>query len=197
MIALLKLSKPKTFFLFFPVDTGRKLNVHKTSRTSFERLLYVQFTSCVYWIMSESKADASFPKYQLEINGYICYRNDRKKYGGGLMFYISKGVPCKVLTNLTVSPDAEMIAIECHQMKCKWLLFSVYKPPIQSDSEFTEEIFTTMNHYIPSLLGDLNMTTENFYLNNLMQVFNLNALIKTPTCYQSYNPTCIDNILTN
>ena len=27
-----------------PVDTGRKLNVHKTSRTSSERLIYVQFT---------------------------------------------------------------------------------------------------------------------------------------------------------
>ena len=30
-----------------------------------------------------------------------------------------------------------------------------------------------------------------------MQVFNLIALIKTPTCYQSHNPICIDNILTN
>ena len=38
-----------------PVDTERKLNVHKTFRrhpktswTSSERLMYVQFTSCVY-----------------------------------------------------------------------------------------------------------------------------------------------------
>ena len=30
-----------------PVDTGRKLNLHKTSWTSSERLMYVQFTSCV------------------------------------------------------------------------------------------------------------------------------------------------------
>ena len=29
-------------------DTWRKLNVRKTSRTSFERLVCVQFTSCVY-----------------------------------------------------------------------------------------------------------------------------------------------------
>ena len=47
------------------------------------------------------------------------------------------------------------------------------------------------------LLGDLNMTTENLYLNNLMQIFNLNALIKTPTSYQSHNLTCIYNTLTN
>ena len=78
----------------------------------------------------------------------------------------------------------------------------VYKPPIQSDSEFAEEIVRILNYYVPSyenifLLGDLNMTTENLHLNNLIQIFNLNALIKTPTCYQSHNPTFIDNILTN
>ena len=32
-----------------PVDTGRKLNVHKTFRRRPGRLMYVQFTSCVYW----------------------------------------------------------------------------------------------------------------------------------------------------
>ena len=32
-----------------PVDTGRKLNVHKTFRRHLERLMYVQFTFCVYW----------------------------------------------------------------------------------------------------------------------------------------------------
>ena len=36
------------FQLGYPVNTGRKLNVHKTFSTSSERLMYVQFTSCVY-----------------------------------------------------------------------------------------------------------------------------------------------------
>ena len=35
-------------FVFDPADTGRKLNVHKTFRASSERLMYVQFTSCIY-----------------------------------------------------------------------------------------------------------------------------------------------------
>ena len=34
----------------FPADTGRKLNGHKTSRTTSERLMYLQFTSCVYGV---------------------------------------------------------------------------------------------------------------------------------------------------
>ena len=33
-----------------PVDTRRKLNLHKTFWTSSERLMYVQFTSCVYGV---------------------------------------------------------------------------------------------------------------------------------------------------
>ena len=32
-----------------PADTGRKLNVHKTFRRRPKLLMYVQFTSCVYW----------------------------------------------------------------------------------------------------------------------------------------------------
>ena len=34
--------------LVYPLDIGCKLNVHKTFRTSSERLMYVQFTSCAY-----------------------------------------------------------------------------------------------------------------------------------------------------
>ena len=41
-----------TSHLYIPVDTGRKyertLDIQKTSRTSSERLMYVQFTSYVY-----------------------------------------------------------------------------------------------------------------------------------------------------
>ena len=38
-----------------PVDTGHKLNVHKTSS---QRLMYVQFMSCVYWGDSFKKSVA-------------------------------------------------------------------------------------------------------------------------------------------
>ena len=37
----------------YPVDTGRKLNLHKTFRRRPGRLMYVQFTSCVYWVVNQ------------------------------------------------------------------------------------------------------------------------------------------------
>ena len=54
---------------------------------------------------------------QVKINGYKCFRRDRNKYGGGLMFYISEGIPSKFLTNRTVSPNVEEAAIEFHQKR--------------------------------------------------------------------------------
>ena len=56
------------------------------------------------------------------------------------MFYISEGIPCKILTNQTVSSNVEIMTIECHQMKRKWLLLGVYKPPIQSDSDLLKKL---------------------------------------------------------
>ena len=63
----------------------------------------------------------------------------------------------------------------------------IHKPGIQSYLGFTEGIIRNLNHYVTSheniiLLGDFNMTTENLHLNNPIQIFHLNAFIKTPTC---------------
>ena len=41
------------------------------------------------------------------------------------------------------------------------------------------------------------MKTENTHLNDLLQIYDLTALIKEPTYYQSQNPHCIDHFLTN
>ena len=47
------------------------------------------------------------------------------------------------------------------------------------------------------LIGDFNLTINNKILENVMTTFNLECLIKKPTCFQSSNPTCMDLILTN
>ena len=41
------------------------------------------------------------------------------------------------------------------------------------------------------------MSVENSHFQNVMQIYDLSPLIKEPTCFQSHNPTCIDNFLTN
>ena len=95
-----------------------------------------------------------------------------------------------------------LIAIEIHQNKSSWLFIGIYKPPSQSDKEFTNRLSSIIDYYSPKyenliLIGDFNLSIENQYLDALIQTYNLNNLINKPTCFQSNTPTCIDLILTN
>ena len=65
-----------------------------------------------------------------------------------------------------------------------------------------EAICPTTNEYSAHyehivIFGDFNMSVENSHFQNLMQIYDLSPLIKEPTCFQSHNPTCIHNLLTN
>ena len=154
------------------------------------------------FLISESKIDSTFPNMQFKINGYKLFRRDRNRFGGGLMLYLNEEIPCKFLNNHPIVPNAEIICIEFHQLKRKWLLLGCYKPPTQNDLEFIASITKIVDFYLQKfenlfIIGDLNMKTENTHLNDLLQMYDLPALIKEPTCYQSQNPNYIDHFLTN
>ena len=77
-----------------------------------------------------------------------------------------------------------------------------YKPRNQNDLVFAEAISAIINEYSAQyeyivIFDDFNMSVENSHFQNLMQIYDLSLLIKEPTCFQSHNPTCIDNFLTN
>ena len=96
----------------------------------------------------------------------------------------------------------ELIAIEIHQNKRRWLFIGIYKPPSQSDNEFTNRLSLIIDYYSSKyenliLIGDFNLPTEKEYLDALIQVYNLNNLINKPTCFQSNTPAYIDLILTD
>ena len=45
--------------------------------------------------------------------------------------------------------------------------------------------------------GEFNMAVQNPQLNGSMQLHDMSNLMNEQTCYQSHDPTCIGNILTN
>ena len=47
------------------------------------------------------------------------------------------------------------------------------------------------------LIGDLNQTVDNKNLEIFMAKYDLECLIKKPTCFHSTTPYCIDLILSN
>ena len=78
----------------------------------------------------------------------------------------------------------------------------VYKLPNQNDSVAVEAISAIINSYSAQykhivIFGDFIMSIENCHFQNLMQIYDFSPLIKEPTCFQSHNPTCMDNLLTN
>ena len=56
-----------------------------------------------------------------------------------------------------------------------------------------------MNKYDNTLfLGDFNSETSKNYLNNFCNVYNLQNIVKEPTCFKNpENPSCIDLFLIN
>ena len=78
----------------------------------------------------------------------------------------------------------------------------VYNPPSQNEALFIEQIKLAFNTFSTSyenfvLLRNFNMTTENSKLQDLMDVFCLENLMKEPNCFKSTFPTAIDLIVTN
>ena len=154
-----------------------------------------------FFLLSETKIDESFPDEQFRLNNYKLFQKERNRYGGGIMFYVNKDLPCK---NVTTKIDnlAKTIFLEVNIQSSNWLFVGCYKPPSQNEEFFISNLFKTIN--APSakydntlLMGDFNLTIKNKHSEELLRLFNIKSLISSPTCFQSISPTCIDLTLTN
>ena len=86
--------------------------------------------------------------------------------------------------------------------KTNWLVIGTYKPHSLSDIAFTSEISNILTFYRSThdnilLMGDFCMAPNNPKLSEWIDDHELCTLISEPTCFKIFNPTCIDNFLTN
>ena len=100
------------------------------------------------------------------------------------------------------SKDMEIKAVEINLRNAKWLLIGIYRPPSQSEKSFFEELSKNLELYLAnyenfSIVGDFNLDEKNSHLKNFMHSFDLENIVKEPTCFKSGSPTCIDLILTS
>ena len=98
--------------------------------------------------------------------------------------------------------DIELILLEFTVKNQRSLCVGIYRPPSQNEKYFIDHLSKTLGQLSCQydktvLIGDFNLTIDNKSLENFMTTFDLECLIKKPTCFQSSNPTCIDLILTN
>ena len=158
------------------------LNVNslRNTFTTVDELLKGKIDIC---LVSETKINESFPKQQFKINDCKAIRRDRDSFGGGLIFYMNEQIPSNVLTLESIPRDIEIILLDFTVKNRKWLCIGLYKPPSQSEKYFLDHLSKTLGQLTYQydktiLIGDFNLTVENNNLENFMNTFDLECLIK-------------------
>ena len=96
---------------------------------------------------------------------------ERNVNGGGLLIYVQSDIPSHQLKSFKFSDNIECISFEISLRKKKWVLFSLYRPPTQSQDNRFENLGRAHDHYRENcenfmFLGDFNMTETEEQLKN-------------------------------
>ena len=154
-------------------------------------------------LVSETKVDDSYPSAQFKIENYSKpIRLDRTRHGGGLMFFARDDLPCHEI-KCELPADVECIFLELKIRQCKWLVVGGYNPHRENISYFLKHMGMGMDKLLCKyenllLLGDWNCSVNEKEMKEFCDTYNLENLIKGPTCFKSVNnPSSIDIMLTN
>ena len=178
------------------------LNINSV-RNKFDALREIASQNLDILITAETKIDASFPTGQFAIERFPTpFRLDRNANGGGLLVYVRSDIPSHRLYSFKFPDAIECISFEINLRKKKWVLFSVYRPPTQSQDYLLENLGRALDHYSENYenfmsIGDFNMTETEEQLKNFLDLYSLKNLVHEPTCYKSETARCIDLVLTN
>ena len=148
----------------------------------------------------EFKIDDSFLNAQFKIEDYKNFRKDRDAFGG-LLFYVNQKPNCRSLESCLPNTFIEILQLEFRFLNSKWLILGSYKPLSQNEPTYVSEFQKLLTYYRSSydnflLLGDLDMLFSNKNMKDLCDMFELNHLIKDPTCFKNSTASCIDNFYT-
>ena len=153
-------------------------------------------------MISETKIDDSFPIANFLIDGFSQpSRLDRNFSGGGIMLYLREDIPWNLLK--VEALPREVAYVELKLRRENWLINCFHNPNrnavgyhLETLSDFLDFHSSSYNNII--ILGDFNVGVEEPHMKTFCENYNLQNLIKQPTCYKNPSrPTCIDLILTN
>ena len=155
-------------------------------------------------MVSETKLDDTFPPGQFKIEGYSTpIRLDRNRHGGGVMIFPRSDLPCHELKSHKLPTDIECTFLELRIRQSKWLIVAGYNPHKKKISYFLENISKELDKYLPHyenllMIGDWNSAVTETEMKGFCEIYNLENLIREPTCYKNAeNPSSIDIMLTN
>ena len=173
-------------------------------RNKFEILKEVVGNKIDILLISETKLDDTFSLNQFILEGFTPqYRLDRTTHGGRLMLFVREDIPSKLLPNTNPSDNIENIFVEINLRSKKWLISGSYIPNVGLIQSYTVNLSKNLDFYSSKyesfiVISDFNAEMTNNYFEEFCVSYNLENLIKQPTCFKNPdNPTLIDHILTN
>ena len=102
------------------------LNINSL-RDEFEYLEEIIKNMFDIFLLSECKLDLSFPDTLFQIANYNMFWKDRDKNGGGLLFYVSQDLNCKIVNTYNFPSDIEILPLELALTKEKWLILGLHQ----------------------------------------------------------------------
>ena len=166
--------------------------------------LFVAIKMCTLVVDNhfETKIDASFPPAQFTLEGYQTpYRLDINNKSGDILVYVKSSIPSRRFSFEELYISIQAIPFEINLRKEKWLVISIYRPPLQNSEYFLNSLTKIIDYFANSydnqlILGDFNLEPTDAALMGFLDSSRLTNLIKTSTCSKGRG-SCIDLILTN
>ena len=119
------------------------------------------------------------------------------------MLYIREGIPFKLLKSSGLSANTEAFLVEVKINKKKWFLCCSYNPYKALIEKHMNQLGKALDIYLHKydhilLIGDFNSEISERSIHDFCNVYNLESLSNTPTCFKNpEKPSCIDLSLTN
>ena len=157
--------------------------------------------------VNETHLDDTIHDFELNIQGFTMYRNDRNRCGGGVALYIRDNIKQKLRPDLFI-PGIESLWVEISIPNGgPYLIGTMYRPP-SARKEYNEKMIENIelaasNNKEIILLGDLNFDyklDESLSSNPVYWIealFELTQLIEKPTRRTLTTSSLLDVILTS
>ena len=119
------------------------------------------------------------------------------------MIFVRSNLVVREIPFGTKPNEVEVIFLELILRNKKWLLVGGYNPKKEYTSYFLSHVSHQLDMIMASydnilILGDFNATIHEEAMHDFCEMYDLENLIKEPTCYKNAeNPSSIDVILTN
>ena len=102
--------------------------------------------------------------------------------------YVREDETCRELKGYNLPNDIEKIFIELNLRKVKWLLFSTYDPPSQSDDYYFSHVSNRIDAFNSTydrflFVGDFNVEDSQETLFNFLENHNAANIVKEKTLF--------------